>query len=458
MPKLSKVFNFVAKYGVALLIAAIPLYPKFPFLTIPGIYVAVRLEDFLLLALSTLFLIEFIPSIKSFFKNHLERSVLLFLVAGLVSLVSGILLTKTVVPNIGLLHWVRRIEYFIPLFIGIYSLKGARKSNLEFYIKILLITVLLVFLYGFGQKHFNFPVIITQNEEYSKGVALRWIAGTPIGSTFAGHYDLSAFLIVVLPVVVSLFFTLKSFISKFTVAMVFFAGLWLLSNSVSRISVVAYLGSAGLALYFLKKYLAIPVVIIISLVYFSFSSSLLTRYSSIVNVVVRKVVKLSQTVNIDVIAADLKAVIPTATVEPTIAPEPVVEDRSTSIRLNVEWPRAIRAFSKNPLLGTGYSSISLATDNDFLRLLGEVGLFGFTAFIIILSWLGITYYHGIKTLNKLDAVSKAFVVGMVASFPGVILDAIFIDVFEASKFAIIFWLFTGFTIAIIRQYQYEQNK
>ena len=68
---------------------------------------------------------------------------------------------------------------------------------------------------------------------------------------------------------------------------------------------------------------------------------------------------------------------------PTEESQPVFEDRSVSIRLNVEWPRAIRAFSKNPLLGTGYSSITLATDNDFLRLLGEVGLVGALAFFLI---------------------------------------------------------------------------
>ena len=67
----------------------------------------------------------------------------------------------------------------------------------------------------------------------------------------------------------------------------------------------------------------------------------------------------------------------------TPTPPPVFEDRSTNIRLNVEWPRAIRAFSKNPLLGTGYSSISLATDNDYLRALGEVGFLGFISFSLI---------------------------------------------------------------------------
>ena len=57
--------------------------------------------------------------------------------------------------------------------------------------------------------------------------------------------------------------------------------------------------------------------------------------------------------------------------------------RSFQIRLNIEWPRAIRAFWKNPFLGTGYSSITIATDNDYLRILGETGIFGLLSFVLL---------------------------------------------------------------------------
>ena len=66
--------------------------------------------------------------------------------------------------------------------------------------------------------------------------------------------------------------------------------------------------------------------------------------------------------------------------------------RSGEIRFNVEWPRAITAFSKNPLLGTGPGSITLATDNDYLRSLGESGLLGFITFAFILLLVSYPYY------------------------------------------------------------------
>ena len=46
-------------------------------------------------------------------------------------------------------------------------------------------------------------------------------------------------------------------------------------------------------------------------------------------------------------------------------------DVSFTTRFQGEWPNAIKAFKRNLLLGSGYSSITLATDNSFLRMLGR---------------------------------------------------------------------------------------
>ncbi len=434
MSKLLEQFDSLLKYGIAALLAAIPLYPKFPAIRIPGTYVSVRLEDFLIAAVTLVALIRFLPEISRIFKKDIERSVLILLGIGFLSLLSAILVTQTVAPHIGILHWVRRIEYFIPFFIGLLYFRDKKEKTLEFFLKVLMIVLVAAFLYGLGQKYLSWPVIITQNEEYSKGVALRWIPGSHINSTFAGHYDLATFLVLVLPIFVSLFFVVKRTAARVLLLVVIFSGLWLLANAVSRISVVSYLLGVSLALVLIKKIKAIPIVILVSLVVFGFSSDLLARYMRIIEVFAQE----SQ-------IPKKRAATPTPT------PQPVFEDRSTSIRLNVEWPRAIRAFKKNPLLGTGYSSITLASDNDFLRLLGEVGLLGFLAFWLL---FGRIFYSLAKILpasKYFKGVSLAFVGGTVGALPGVFLNAFFIDVFEASKFATIFWLLMGITVAMARK-------
>ncbi len=456
MSKLLKQSKGLLKYGIAALLAAIPLYPKFPSIRIPGTYVSVRLEDFLMAAVAFLALIAFLPEIKRLFKKKIERSVAILLGVGLVSLLSGILITQTVVPHIGLLHWIRRIEYFIPFFIGLLYFREKKEKTLEFFLKVLMIVLVAAFLYGLGQKYLSWPVIITQNEEYSKGVALRWIPGSHINSTFAGHYDLATFLVLLLPIFVSLFFLSKNIHSRVALFVVIFSGLWLLANAVSRISVVSYLLGVTLALILIKKIKAIPIVILMSLIIFSFSSDLLARYTRIIEVTYKKILSTTE-INIfpSFIYAQETEILKKRAATPT--PEPVFEDRSTSIRLNVEWPRAIRAFEKNPLLGTGYSSITLATDNDFLRLLGEVGLLGFLAFWLLFARIFHTFTKILPVTKYFRGVSLAFVGGMVGALPGVFLNAFFIDVFEASKFATIFWLLMGIAVAMARKKRNEDN-
>ncbi|MBI2066053.1 O-antigen ligase family protein [Candidatus Woesebacteria bacterium] len=458
MSKLLKQSKGLLKYGMAALLAAIPLYPKFPAIGIAGTYVSVRLEDFLMAAVALLALIAFLPEVKRLFAKKIERSVAILLGIGLVSLLSGILITQTVVPHIGLLHWMRRIEYFIPLFIGLLYFRDKKEDTLEFFLKILMIVLVVAFLYGLGQKYLSWPVIITQNEEYSKGVALRWIPGSHINSTFAGHYDLATFLVLLLPIFVSLFFVIKKTTSKVLLLVVIFSGLWLLANAVSRISIVSYLLGVTLALVLIKRIKAIPIVILISLVVFGFSSDLLARYMRIIEVTYQKILSTRQ-INLSPLTIYAQeTLLPQKVVSsPTPTPPPVFEDRSTSIRLNVEWPRAIRALKKNTLLGTGYSSITLATDNDFLRLLGEVGLLGFLAFCLLFARIFQTFSKILPVTKYYQGVSLAFMGGFLGALPGVFLNAFFIDVFEASKFATIFWLLMGIAVAMARKKRNEDN-
>jgi hypothetical protein len=441
----------IFKYGIAAILIVIPLYPKFPFITVPGTYVSIRIEDFLIFILALLFAVFFFKELPRLLKNRLELSILLFILIGFVSLLSAILITKTVSTSIAVLHWLRRIEYFVPMGIGILYFKRYVIGDLEFFLKVLAITVFVAFIYGFGQIHFSWPVIITQNNEYAKGIALRWVAGSQLNSTFAGHYDLATFLVFTLPVFISLFFLIKGLWSKVALAVVTLSGLWLLANTASRISIASYLLATVIALLLIKKYKAIILTLGVSLIIFSLTGSVIARYTQVISVYYQKVVSIFK-----VKAADVEALpqrIESTNSQPT--PQPVFEDRSTSIRLNVEWPRALRAFKKNPLVGTGYSSITLATDNDFLRLLGEVGMLGFLSFILIFLNIFNLARKIISKLSSFSGVELAFVVSFIGGLIGVFVNALFIDIFEASKFAIIFFLMTGLFVSLVRNKLYE---
>ena len=296
----------------------------------------------------------------------------------------------------------------------------------------------------------------TQNEEYAKGRALYYTVSGHLVSTFAGHYDLASFLILVAPIFVGLVLSNKALdeinivSSRKTARAIFllilFQCFWLLVYTASRISIVSFVMAITTSLLLMRKYWVIPVLVLVVFVFSIFSGNLLSRYQMIFQVVKEKISYEMENAFVVYAASPLGKVL-------------AAEDRSSSIRFNVEWPRAIRAFTKNPILGTGYSSITLATDNDYLRLMGELGIFGLLAFSLIFVRLFIELFGFIRQkglLNfkqKLDTLTleTIFILGMIGAIAGTLVNAVFIDIFEASKFAISFWLLLGFVISIVRR-------
>ena len=178
------------KYGVAALLIVIPLYPKFPLFTVPGTGVAIRAEDFLIALVAMVWLFHEARTRFEFLKDNLNKIILAYFLIGFISFVSAVFITQTVIPYIALLHTVRRVEYMIVLFIMVASVKSIKE--IIFYLQVILLTLLLVFLYGIGQKFFYLPVISTMNVEFAKGIALRLHAGERLSSTFAGHYEIGS--------------------------------------------------------------------------------------------------------------------------------------------------------------------------------------------------------------------------------------------------------------------------
>lgn len=453
MQMLSKRLDNLLKYLVAAILIAIPLYPKFPLFSVPQTFVAVRWEDLLVAFSALVWFIYYLPKLKLFLDNKIVKSLGLYILVALVSLTSAVFVLKSVVVHIGILHLVRRVEYFVPFLLG-YSVIKKDKSLAEFYFKILVLVLFFVFIYGLGQRYLGWPIVITQNQEYSKGVALTYIEGSHINSTFAGHYDLATFLILILPIIIACFFIFKDKVLKAVLGFSWLSGLWLLVNTASRISLVSYLGSAVLALILIKKYRAIPLVILVSLSFILFSSNLQARYERLIEIGTNGIQKIVQVKErMYVYAAES---LPEGKQKLSVSPQSsqensqdAQEDRSTSIRLNVEWPRAIRAFLKNPLLGTGYSSITLASDNDYLRSLGETGILGLSAFLLIFVNIILLFLRKYPFGKNFRGIELAIIVGYFSAIPGLLLNAFFIDIFEASKFAILFWMVSGISVSLL---------
>jgi O-antigen ligase len=92
------------------------------------------------------------------------------------------------------------------------------------------------------------------NREFSKGMVLYLTEHARVQSTFGGHYDLAAYLVIVLPIFYLLAINAKKKWPRLALHSVHLLGLWLLIMSASRTSFIAYLGAvmAGLLLLAFK--------------------------------------------------------------------------------------------------------------------------------------------------------------------------------------------------------------
>lgn len=440
---------------LAILILFIPLYPKFPLINFTGIYVALRLDD---IVISIAIFVWIIYQIKNRFPVLKEKITYLFLayfIAISISTVIAIFIYQTTSTSILLLHLFRRFEYISIFFITIEALKN--KNDINFTYFSLLLSILGIAIYGYGQRYYNFPIVSTMNEEFSRGQLLRLDVWTRISSTFAGHYDLAAYLSLVLILLISIAPIVKNKIIKIISILLFIIGFDLLTRTASRISIFAFYGGGFISLFFIKKYLwIIPITALVA--YSIFTSGdlnqrllatlvLLKPKPTPTSIIIQKPIPTTPILPTIKLLPTKYIKLPTPL--PTIIRHGPIDEyrpidadvgvaRSGEIRFNVEWPRAINAFSKNPLFGTGLGSITLATDNDYLRLLGESGILGFITFLFI------PFYLILKTLKLFWQKKPDIYVKLQLIFVGVIIstlaNAIFIDIFEASKIAYTYWI------------------
>lgn len=490
--------DHVIEYLSLALLIFIPLYPKIPVADIiPGYLVRIRLDDFLV-AFAFLIWIVWLMRRKVTLKgNLLLIPILLYLLVGFISSLSAIYVTKTV-PNESIhirklfLHFARRIEYFSVFFVFFSSIKSL--EQIKKYIYLAAIVLLGVSIYGFGQKYLYWPAFSTMNREFSKGVKLYLTEHARVLSTFGGHYDLAAYLMIVLTPFIPLTFIVKKWWQKIAFLAASVSGFWLLILTVSRTSFLAYLFSITIVfglLIFKKGYIwsmsrwfliiSISIFVMLSFGDLSDRFAHILKLDNFKSAAIKPLAKKPEGKGVAYIDVSPKSDVPPTTLKPsdvendappdysdefgTLSAKPRVYsqtaiqyDLSTGIRLDYTWPKAVQGFTTNPLLGSGYSTLTKerveifteaeSTDNDFLRALGETGLLGFLTFFGI---IGVACWYALFNFKKIkDPFYATIVAGIVAASFGLLVNAVYIDVFEASKVAYVFWIMIAILVSTVK--------
>lgn len=529
---------------VGFLLAFIPLYPKIPLADIiPGYQVRLRLED-VFIALTLLWYGIQVLRKKAEWRTPVTLFVVLYAISGLLSVLSGVLLVKTIPAETlhwgkSLLHWGRYMQYFSVFFLAYGAIR--KPKDLQILLGIVVVTLLGVALYGYGQKFYFWPVYSTMNREFAKGVPLILGEFARVQSTFAGHYDLGAYLVVVIPILVGAFYALANPWKKndqwrnwlrSVLVIAWLGGLWLMAVSASRTSYVGMLLGSGLTIGLLmltdkKWWVGIKrgaTVLFISLAIVLVVGELPSRFAQLIDqskypkihdtyhaindylthpgkligiqpkppansITVDEIEKqlneagltrsdtqptpanlpsdVHKDIPIGTIALDDPAATNTANlirvgdtyvVQRTFSECALSRSLSLCIRLETLWPRAIAGFLRNPLVGSGYATLNKesvyqfteaeSTDNNFLRTLGETGVLGFFFFY---GTVGVTMWFSWRYLwsDQQDSWLRHMAAAGMAGAAGLLLNALYIDVFAASKVAYVFWLWQGALLAAI---------
>lgn len=518
------------------LVIFIPLYPKIPlFSPLETYIVRVRLEDLAIAGTVFLWLIQYWRH-KVTIHPKLTKLIGLYLLVSFLSVLSGIFITKTIplIPiHVGksLLHFCRYFEYF-SLFFILYSVVKTKREVVKL-LTLLVVTLAGVVIYGWGQRYLYWPVYSTMNREFSKGITLYLTEHARVQSTFAGHYDLGAWLVIILPLVLALAFSAKKKLLKVALHLFHLGGLWLLIESAARSSFIGYVVAVELVVilfasqqarwwkklwYFFSRSLFLSLGVIIVMIYFGdsmierivqalepfpilaqsyhtfeqartkvfdqtldkISLSLFPQVNKpenglstdeAVQILVSSderpvtekpknkpsdvYVDVPEYVQVATVSATGENAIVTIAKERDYSANAIKYGLSFAIRLDTLWPQAIKGFTTNPFLGTGYATLNKnvvflfteadGSDNNYLRTLGETGGLGFLTFYgIILAGIALA----IKAIRKnyeplLTTLASAYLAGSI----GLLLNAAYIDVYASSKVAYTYWAMTGIFLA-----------
>jgi len=544
MKLLKRIDDNLLKGLLMLFVFFIPLFPKFPFHFVTYTYITIRLDDFLAAILGVVFVVQLIRKKVSFKSLPHKKIFAAFWLVVFASFASGFFITKTIdYPFIGMLHSARRVEYMMFFFIAFSVIKTS--ADFKKLLFTFLTSLYLIIVYGIGQRFFQFPAISTMNPEFAKGRLLFLTPEARLSSTFAGHYDFAAYLVLMLPLLWALFMYAKRIqISQklklftgviallpvalacytisgvsidtinhipiagallsplnqlvfgtilFSIALylvlfnklnktltfaIIFASTFSLVLTASRSSSIAYALSTLPFLLYIRKFRYFFIALVISVGVSLLDPELATRWMKtiqvrqvIVNektgeeVVVQKLKKdalpagtafiktrntLPVTLETELTKRDLLARATLsgkldATGSAIQASDYTVisafaADTSISTRLQVSWPRAIHAFLKNPLLGTGPSSITESSDGDYFRWIGETGALGTILFLGIIFTILKNIY---AKRNEISQEGRYLILALIFGTCGLLVNAVLIDVFEASKVAYLFWTLLG---------------
>lgn len=447
---LSKIFR--KDYLLIAVVGLVILIPKFDFIDVPGTTTSIRVEDFLIAGLYLWWIVWLIKKRQPPKLTKIHLLMLLFIAVSMLSTSWGFHIGSIDSPALALLNILRRVEYFMIFWVA-YSWLNIQ--YLKKYLWILAAILATVVVIGALQYFAILPMISTWQ---GYGGQLLYFNKNYLFliATFAGHYELGGYLLIMVPIVLALFMSSTKW-PRFGLALLLLGSYLLLYYSYSRAAYVAIIWQMFVILILYKKYfLAILPIVEIARVVYLYVTGQYSRYDYKIGLVSNPSPGPSS-LNPQSTTSAVLTPTPTPTPTPTqtggvdttvqlSADTSVTLDPGGAVRVDI-WKNATEHFKQSPILGTGYSSIGTGADNQYLRTLAETGLVGLGVFMSMLGYC--IWYFYTAAEHWLISLNKYFLLACIAIILGLLAQAVLIDIFDSSKVAMLFWfvMALGFKVA-----------
>ena len=410
---------------IYILLICICFLPKLNIINIGESTTGIRIEDFIIFLILIFLIFYFIKNNKKNQNEEIKKIQFVFFIYFIFAALStGLGIIYGFVNTIkGILFLIRKLEYFILFYIGIYFSK-VKKVNVEKNFNLVVI--------------FHFLICILQMLGIIGSVNGGEIQSTMTqgraSSTFNGAYELSAFLLLILPYYLyNIFFKnkspLKNFLFSFLITICIFLSESRTSIIIEIFIIIYMLIKSKYIFKYKENFIIITFIFIIT----GFILMSFVDLSRFLNLSIEKTVFLLKYTwenrnfalynstgywygNASISINEMYS---------------LGYDGSLYARFS-HWMQLIDGWTNFPIFGLGVSVSGAAADGNYIKILCETGIVGFILWCVVL-------FNVVKSLKT----KKSF---LYYSFISIIIGSLFIDLFDASKLMMFFWFLLGYIL------------
>lgn len=401
---------------VALLAALVlyPLYPKVGLVPVTGTYIPVRLDDVLTAIVALAWAAGLVRQRRApVVPGTISALAGAWVICGLISLIIGAVILRSVPPLTGLAFWAKPLEYLLLGMIG-FDLVRSRQLSVRAVLAAVFLGGAIVTGYGLLER---------------LGLVPPFPFTTPIPgvltSTIGDPHELASYLGLLLVFGVALWPSLNTRLRLLAAAGAVLAA-WVMFNSGARSEYIsALVVLLGMALWRPTRSIRTPAI----------------AAAAVLAVVL-----------ISPLAMDMAASLTRGSSgQPPSGNTPTVTSRlgdrslvsSLGTRFFVKWPAFLRDTARDPIFGLGPSAATEAADGYYIRSLLEFGIIGTAVFVALLLaiWRALRRHIDAET-----GLARDVAVGLLAATLFCAVVSILIDTWVASRVMELYWPLLGATL------------